>query len=217
MRKLDTDYWILYTIPMIKKISLIFFLLTVGFLLFATCSQALELQSPRFKIEMDEVDIDAKKETDTVVYTVQSLFGPEGYREFKKYGYTINKRSEQALTFSLSQSLIVFTDVNNGKLIQDQTGFSTSATDQQTADVKLIQEYPLKNFSGDTLILKYSDRYGGYFRQPPNQNTGAPPVSVYSAKSTGSGKLIFNIDTPPHNIEGTFETIINFIATPGYE
>ena len=120
------------------------------------------------------------------------------------------------MVLSLSNSLINFPDLAPNQTHKQEVTLSASTVDNKGFKVSLIQEYPLKNFSGDTIELKYSIFGENIFRSLPNENKGESPTVILNEKDQGSKKINFNIKSPVQGLEGTYETIINFIATPDY-
>ncbi|OGK26486.1 hypothetical protein A3D76_02110 [Candidatus Roizmanbacteria bacterium RIFCSPHIGHO2_02_FULL_37_9b] len=201
---------------MLKKILLFFLILAANHFLLATNSYALELRSPRFKIEVEKLDIDAIKNVQTI-YTIQTQYGSWAYTEFKSEGYVIShEESIKPLTFSLSETLINFADLAKKQIHKEDMVLSASTENSQKISIGLIQEYRLKNFSGETLDLHYSLSGENIFRPLPDQNTGQFPTIILSDTTQGSRKISFKLDTLPHQPEGTYETVVNFIATPDY-
>jgi len=196
---------------MLKQI--IVFLLASYFLLLTTNSYALELRSPRFKLEVEKTDIDVTKDK-SVVYTIQSLYGAQAFEQFKSKGYVITKQEPEInLTFSLSPTVVNFSGLNPGQSQKQEVILSGSTSEEQDFSVSLIQEYLLKNLSGETIDLVYS-LDNAYFRPLPNQNNGDFPSLIMAKK--GKTKISFKLNPRPNQPEGTYETIVDFISIPTY-
>src|SRR3989344_3981007 len=158
---------------MLKQI-IIFLLLTTNYLLLTTSSSALELRSPRFRLELEKTDIDVTKNK-SVVYTIQSLYGSQVFEQFKSKGYVITKQEpDKNLTFSLSPTVVNFSALISGQSQKQEVILSGLTPDEQDFSVSLIQEYLLKNLSGETIDLAYSLE-SSPFRPLPNQNNGDFP------------------------------------------
>ena len=71
---------------MLKQIIFFLLLYTLYFILY-TNSYALQLQSPRFKIEVDRLDIDVKKEKD--LYTLENIYDKKSFEQFQSNGYLL--------------------------------------------------------------------------------------------------------------------------------
>src|SRR3989338_1469590 len=201
---------------MLKQIWIIFFLLTTNYFLLTTYSHALELRSPRFKLELEKADIDVIKDK-SVVYTIKSLHGAQAFERFKSKGYVItNQDTDKSMTFSLSQSVINFTGLTPDQSQKGEITLSGSIPNEQDFSVSLIQEYLLKNLSGETIDLVYSlDNI--YFRPLPNQNNGDFPSLIMAKKvksPDGKTKIFFKLNPRPNQPEGTYETIVDFVAIP---
>lgn len=194
-----------------------FLMLTSNFLLLTSISFALELQSPRFKLEIGKPDIDVKNDK-SIIYTIETLYGAHAFDQFKSNGYTIKtERSDKELIFSISQSLISLANISADKL-KAEMELTVSTPSDLDYNISLIQEYPLKNFSGETIGLDYS-LDNSYFQPMPNQNLGDFPAVIMLTKGksfSGQAKIDFTLNPSPHQSEGTYETIIYFIAIPGY-
>lgn len=202
---------------MFKKISFTIFLFTFTYSLQPTYLYAIDIESPRFKIEINELNINSEKEKEPAIYTIQSLYGPEIFEQFKSQGYAIPEQEfDKPLVFSLSNSLINFSNLASNQILQEKVTFSISSLENPDFKVNLIQEYPLKNFSGGLMDLDYSLGNEDIFRPLPNQNTGESATLILQGKKQDSGRLTFKLNPPSHDLEGTYETVINYIATPGY-
>ena len=201
---------------MLKKISLLFFFLINSLFYLASPSYSVEIQSPRFKIDMDRIDIDSEKELEPAIYTIQSLYGSSGFKEFNSQGYLItHPESDLPLQVSLSNSLINFTALTSKQKIEELIAVSTSIREDKEFNISLIQEYPFKNFSGDTVDLDYSYQDEDLFRPLPNQNKGGLPVIIIGENQVSNPTMLaFRLNSNPNTTEGTYETILNFIATP---
>lgn len=190
---------------MLKKF-IIFFLLTANYFLLTVNSHALELQSPRFKLDVEKLDIDVKPDRPTA-YTIRSLYGEKALEGFKSGGVVIISRGlDGAFHFSLSQSLI-----NSPR----EADLTVSTFGNLDYSISLIQEYPLKNFSGETIDLDFS-LDNTHFRPIPNQNTGEFPATILTNNSEGQIKITFKLNPSPDQPEGTYETVLDFLAIPGY-
>jgi len=201
---------------MLKKISLIFFLLATNYLLLTTYSYALELNSPRFKLDIEKPDIDLNK-AKSVVYTIQSLQGEEAFKRFKSNGYIIKSYGpEKDLIFSVSQSIINLGEISPGRSAEEDVVLSVSTSNELDYAVNLIQEYPLKNFSGETLDLNYSLSGDNLTRSLPNQNEGDLPRVIMTKSSNQPVKVTFKLNPAPSQSAGTYETVVDFVAIPGY-
>lgn len=190
------------------KFEVIIILLVFYFLLLSSNSHALQLQSPRFKIEVNQVDTDFKKEKD--LYTLENVYDKKSFEQFQSDGYLLKTfGNDQGLIFSLSQSLLTF-----------PSGEKTiSVSGPQNADyfINLIQEYPVKNMSGQTLDLYYSLSDQDNFRPLPGQNEDNQPALILSGLNNEThAKIAFQLNPISAQLEGTYETIVDFIATPGY-
>lgn len=208
---------ILVILFFMRMILLIFFLASIIYLLTAN-SLALELSSPRFKIEVEKPNIDISKDK-LIVYTIQSLQGPQAFAKFKAKSYLLNSfGQDKDLIFSLYPSVINFADRAKNQTSQEEMELSVSTSEELDYWVNFIQEYPLKNLSGETIDLTYS-LDSSHFRPLPNQNSGDSP-GVILTKSAGSSegktKIIFKLDPQPDKPEGTYETIVDFVAIPSY-
>ena len=193
----------------------LFFLLflTTNYFLLATNVVALKLSSPRFKLEIDNLNIDVA-ENKPVIYTISSLQSERALKQFKAKGFAVNiHQSEEDLILSLSQSIINFDNVSPGQSSTEDITLSVLTSKEQDFHVTLIQEYPLKNLSGETMDLNFS-LDNSYFRPLPNQNSGDFPTLVLTKK--GKGRIFFKINPPPNQSAGTYETIVHFVAIPGY-
>ena len=197
---------------MLKQI-IIFLLLTTNYLLLTTSSSALELRSPRFRLELEKADIDVSKDK-SVVYTIQSLYGSQAFEQFKSKGYVlVNQDPDKNLTFSLSESVINFSGLTPNRSQKGEITLSGSTSDEQDFSVSLIQEYLLKNLSGETIDLAYSLE-SSPFRPLPNQNNDDFPSLIMTNKS--KTKISFKLNPRPNQPEGTYETIVDFVAIPNY-
>ena len=195
-----------------KNIFFLLFLTASSFLL-TTNVVALEFQSPRFKLEIDNLNIDVA-ESKPVIYTISSLQGERALKQFKAKGFAVNiPKSEEDLILSLSQSIINFDDVSPGRTLTEGINLSVLTSKEQDFHVTMIQEYPLKNLSGETMDLNFS-LDDSYFRPLPNQNSGDFPTLVLTKK--GKGRIFFKINPPLNQSEGTYETIVQFVAIPNY-
>ncbi|MBI4225503.1 hypothetical protein HY612_00125 [Candidatus Roizmanbacteria bacterium] len=238
---------------MLKKI-IISVILTSYFLLLTSNSIALELQSPRFKLDVENLDLDVKEDK-LIVYTIQNLQGVQAFMQFKSKGYAITTNgSDKDMIFSLSQSIVNLGEISPGQSRQGELILSLSTANELDYFVTLIQEYPLKNFSGQTIPATSCDgggiicslskaspwtsqsAYGfgyslsgvnvdsdfinnTYFRSMPNQNNGDSPTVIMAKKGKSSdaeAKITFKLNPPPSQPAGTYETIIDFVAIPGY-
>ena len=195
-----------------------FFLLYTLYFILYTNSYALELTSPRFKLEAEPPNIDVSKDK-LIVYTIQSLQGPQAFKQFKAKGYLLNSQGlDKELTFSLSPSVIYFADRVKNQTSKEEMTLSVSRPAELDFWVSFIQEYPLKKLSGETLDLTYSLDSSPY-RPLPNQNKGDSPALVLTKSagdSEGKTKVIFQLASQPNKPEGTYETIIDFVAIPNY-
>ena len=192
---------------MLKQIIFFLLLYTLYFILY-TNSYALQLQSPRFKIEVDRLDIDVKKEKD--LYTLENIYDKKSFEQFQSNGYLLKTfGKDKELIFSLSQSILAFPG-------GEQT-ISVSGPPNADYFINLIQEYPLKNMSGQTLDLYYSLSDTDNFRPLPNQNEDNQPTLILSGFNNETRtKIAFQLNPISTQTEGTYETIVDFIATAGY-
>lgn len=201
---------------MLKKISLIFFLLYTLYFILYTNSNALELQSPRFKLEVEKPDIDAKKNR-SAIYTLETLHGSQALKEFKSNGYMIKSHgSDKDLIFSVSQSIVNLGEISPGRRAKGDLSLSLSTSNELNYRVSMIQEYPLKNSAGETIQLDYTLAGEKGLRPLPNQNKGDFPTVVMTKSSNQPVKVTFSINPPPSQPAGTYESIIDFVAIPGY-
>ena len=200
-----------------RKVILIFFLTSIFYLLISH-SHALELSSPRFRLEAEPPNIDVSKDK-LIVYTIQSLQGPQALKQFKAKGYLLNSQGpDKDLIFSLSPSVIYFADRAKNQTSKEEMALSVSRPAELDFWVSFIQEYPLKSLSGETIDLAYSLDSSSY-RPLPNQNKGHSPALVLTksaGSSEGKTKIIFKLDPQPNRPEGTYETIVDFVAIPNY-
>lgn len=206
----------LYTYFMLKKILFFLLLYTLYFILY-TYSYALELQSPRFQLDVEEIGIDIKK--DTSAHTIESLYDPEALKHFQNVGYFVkNYNIGESLDFSLSPSLITFSNLSSGQEQKEAITLSLPNQNLASYHLSLIQEYPLKSFSGETFALVYS-LDGSNFRPLPNQNKGDPAFAVdFKDKQSPDGllKIWFKPLPPSFPPDATFETIVDFMAIASY-
>ena len=204
---LSTVVSIQYTIIMLKQIIFFLLLYTLYFILY-TNSYALQLQSPRFKIEVDRLDIDVKKEKD--LYTLENIYDKKSFEQFQSNGYLLKTfGKDKELIFSLSQSILTFPGGEK----------TISVSGPQNADyfINLIQEYPVKSMSGQTLDLYYSASDQDNFRPLPDQNENNQPALILSGfYNKTHAKIAFRLNPVSTQLEGTYETIVDFIATAGY-
>src|SRR3989344_2077979 len=201
---------------MLKQIWIIFFLLTTNYILLAISSYALELRSPRINIEVKKADIDGtvKNPTD---YTIQSLESTQAFKKFISTGYLIiTKNPSKDFSISLSPSLLSLSDISAAQSSKSDLTFSITLSDRLEHSLYLIQEYPLKNLAGDTIDLSYSLSSESRTRSLPNQNKGNLPTIILTKPSTKPIQISFNLNPPPTQPVGTYETIIDFVAIPSY-
>ena len=200
---------------MLKQI-IIFLLLTTNYLLLATYSSALELRSSRINIEVEKADIDGavKNPSD---YTIQSLETAQAFKKFITTGYFIStKNPSKVFSISLSPSLLSLSDISTAQSNKSDLTFSITLSDRLEHSLYLIQEYPLKNLAGDTIDLSYSLSSESRTRSLPNQNKGNLPTIILTKPSTKPIQISFNLNPPPTQPVGTYETIIDFVAIPSY-
>ncbi|MBI4009392.1 hypothetical protein HY357_04100 [Candidatus Roizmanbacteria bacterium] len=198
---------------MAKKILtylVLFLILTINYELLTTHIQAIELESPRFRLELEKLDININKGK-TKTYSLASIFGREASNEFLKNGAVAITASSKSISVLISESLIDL--AKNQELSLKLEGHS-----DQDSTLSLIQEYLLKNSSGETIDIKYS-LVGKDLRSLPNQNKGDFPTMILNKtrkKTYSEAEIIFRLDSSTPKKTGTYETTVNFIATSGY-
>lgn len=166
---------------------------------------AVELQSPRFKLEIENLKVDLEKETSST-YSLEQTLGTQAFNEYKTKGYAIKSETlDKTFTFSLSQSLVN---------LNEAADFSVNSNRDYQVD--LIQEYALKSNAGEIIAkapLEYS--LASDFRPLPNQNKGDLPVLIL-LKDTNKAKIRYKLNASAAKPEGTYETIVDFTALPSY-
>ena len=186
------------------------------FFFFAVSSFALELQSPRFRIEVGDVEIDKQAEKE-VVYTIETLFGQGSLSKFNAQGFLVKKpQPNEGLEFTLSPTLLTIHPPFSAASQNQAIAISVTTQNQSGFFLNFIQEYKLKNLSGQTLDLNYGLTKDGPFYTLPNQNSGDSPTVLNDDNPNQPGSIYFRLIPPTHLQEGTFETILNFIIVPDY-
>lgn len=140
---------------MFKKIIIyvaLVFLLSTSYYPLTTNSHALELQSPRYQMEVQEIDLNLKQQSS--FYTIESRFGHNWQDFFEVQGYIV-KRAPNSLEVGLSQNLIQLGEIKPTKGSTNTTSLSLLASPQKGYQAYIIQLYPLKNAKGD--IISASD------------------------------------------------------------
>lgn len=192
---------------MIKKLIFIFFLLLFS----SSRVDALELQSPLYKIETDKVNVDIQQSIQTS-YALKSVLGEKAFTDFENKGYFIDNLNEKnSIKFTVSNSLINLNP--SGK-----TDLSVYTDNGLPYQLIMTEEYPLKNSAGDTLSeLNYRVGTNKVWFNLPNQNIGASPIVLISSDGSDQTKnlsLNFNLNETGRS-EGTFESVLDLILTPG--
>lgn len=201
---------------MLKKIFIFVFLLAANYLLLTTYSYALELESPRFKLDVEKpnIDIDKKK---SIIYTIESLQGGQAFKRFKSNDYVIKSRaSDDDFIFSLSPSVVDLGEVSPGRNATGEIILSVTSQNDLDYSINFIQEYPLKNLSGDTIPLDFQLEGEKSYRSAPNQNNGGPSTVIMTKNSIQPVKVFFKLNAAPSQTAGTYETIVDFMALPEY-
>lgn len=213
-----------YTFSMCKKnlLIIIFFLTTNYYLstslktsLLATRSLALELHSPRFKLEVEKLNVNVKKEQASI-YTLGQTLGKDAFNEFKTNGYTIKTgKSDKNFSFSISDSLLILGEVSQGKTLPQIIDLTVDSDIDYQVD--LTQEYPLKSLAGEIISgSEFVFSLDSKFRAFPNQNKGDIPAIIISNRRPSRTKIAFKLNIPPAKRAGTYETILDFTALPNY-
>jgi len=198
------------------KAAVIIFLLTTNYLLPTTYSYALELESPRFKLDVEKPNIDIDKKR-SIVYTIESLQGAQAFKRFKSNGYVIKSHgSEDDLIFLLSPSIVDLGEISPGRNTTGEITLSVTSLNDLDYNINLIQEYPFKNLSGDTIPLDFLLEGEKSYRSVPNQNNSDPSTVIMTKNSDQPVKIIFNINQAQYQTAGTYETVIDFVAIPSY-
>jgi hypothetical protein len=73
------------------------------------------------------------------------------------------------------------------------------------------------NMAGDDIPSDFINT--SYFRPFPDRNQNEPPVAIMASNNVGKNRqatLTFKANIPPTQAAGTYQTIINFIATPSF-
>ena len=73
------------------------------------------------------------------------------------------------------------------------------------------------NMAGDDIPSDFINN--SYFRPFPDRNQNEPPVTIMASNNVGRNRqatLTFKVNIPPTQAAGTYQTIINFIATPSF-
>ncbi len=231
----------------------IFIFLTTNYYLLTTTSHALELQSPQFKLDVGDMNIDSPT-SKSVSLTAESTLGKEAYAQFKEFGFSlITSEPSEDFTFGLSQSNINLGEIKGAKTLTGETSFTIKSPNPHRFDITMIQEYPLKNssdkeipptscnganqtcnksfakawtssssfglgysLSGKDIPLDFINSQ--YFRPLPSLEHNDLPVFLSSSqqKTNYQEKVSFKLKVPLDQPEGTYESLINFIAVPIY-
>lgn len=200
---------------MLVKIFFLICSLAITYSLEPTTSYAIDLQSPRFKIESGSIDMNEEISEEAVVYTIESIYGPAEYNEFQSKGLYIKPQlTNDSISLSLSQSLINLTNQPDKKSAVEKIELSSPTDSLHNNKISVLQEYPLKNFTGETLGLEFSEGETSIFRRLPNQNTGDKPAQIFETNLEKTNTIFFRLNSSPNNIEGTYETVVNFIISP---
>lgn len=196
---------------MLKKIPLLFFLLYTLYFILYTHSYAIEFQSPRFKFDLNQIEVNNEKKDDQATYTIENLFASQNFKEFNSNGFTIFQSSpDSGINLTLSNSLLTVTDLSNS--LKNKVILS-SATDQElNTKVTFLQESPLKSFNGDTIKLTYSLSSSDVYRPLPEINPGL----IISGTDHRSIDLYFKLEAPQQSIDQTYDAIVNFTAVNEY-
>ncbi len=198
---------------MLKKNLLAYLIIVTCYMFHVTSASAIELNSPRFKIELNEINIQPKVNIETI-YTLNSIFGNKGMDNFRKYGYTFAEPADaDTINFSLSQSLTTFIASGNNRQI-DKTDYSISRVNGGKFSASLLQEYPLINSSGEEIELQYSLNDDTFFRSLPKEDSKQSATMLLSGKEKSEGEINFRLITSADREEGTYDTVLNFIVSP---
>ena len=182
-------------------------------MLYVTSAYAIELESPRFKIELKNLDINPK-ETKETIYNLDSLFGNNAQNDFNTSSFISNQSDlNDELSFDLSPSLINFNQLTSTALITPME-FTANRNNNLGLSVSLIQESPSKSLSGETIGVNYSLNGETKFRRLPSQNAGENQTLIAEGGEKISQKLFFAVDKKAERFEGTYDTVINFIVKP---
>lgn len=133
---------------MFKKIIIyvaLVFLLSTSYYLLTTNSHALELQSPRYQLEIENIDINVKEKP--AFYTLGTRFGQNWSDLFNTQGYLI-KKGVKTIVVDLSQNLIDLDELKSGKEARAGTTISILQSPDKGYQISLIQLYLLKNSNG---------------------------------------------------------------------
>ncbi len=203
-----------------KKILTLLFLSTLYFLL-STKIIALDLQSPLYHLQTEQTGIDLQQGTQQTTYLIKSTLGEKAYEDFQGRGYFVQTTNqEEPLRQSVSQSLINLGDIAKNVDLTGKTDLSVFSGTDQIYQLSLTEEYSLKNTAGDTLSnLKYNLPTSQNWLNIPNQNAGAPSAALLTNLGNVGGQDIsinFKLNSPGSQSEGTYETILDFVLTPGY-
>jgi len=246
-----------YLVFSIKIIFLAFFLYTLYFILY-TDVQAVDMESPRFRIESANTSSAAGNKSSTN-YKLSDTIGQLAAGKFSSTGYVVKAgfqylRSVIPFRFSISDinvSLGTLTPNTPSTATTVLTVYSGAAGQYQ---VTAIEEGQLKtlsgkaipdtscngdaetctesvaktwnsntaygfgyNMSGDDIPADFST--SSHYRPFPNQFTPESPTVVMSSVNVGKNHqatMTFKANISQIQEAGSYQTIINFVATPSY-
>ena len=132
---------------MFKHFTVFLLLPLISFLL-STSSHGADLQSPRYRMEVSDIDINLKQQLS--FYTIESRFGPNWQDFYELQGYIV-KSPPDSLKVSLSQNLINLGEIKPTKGFINATSLTLLESPKKGYQAYIIQLYPLKNAKGDII------------------------------------------------------------------
>lgn len=175
---------------------------------------AVELESPRFRLDVDKVDFKVKKPS-SGNYSLATRFGKTALKQLQSDGYIVKKLNPVGeISLGVDPSLVTFDQMTKYAKID------LTASSYNVYYISLIQEYALKNNSGETAQDAINYYKEGKFLVIPNRNKGKLAAGLLFGNSSANSKnyeIKLKLIADSSQLQGqTYETIINFIMLPGY-
>ncbi len=240
-------------------IFLVFFTCLVCFLLNAVPLDAVNMQSPLYRIQFGNINIGADNLSSEGA-KLSITMGQLAAEEFETNGYIIKAgfqyiHSIIPFTFSVSNTNINLGTLTPNMPSTDSTTLTVSFGGAGRYSVTAIEEHALQlqsglykiddtvcdgggntcyeglakpwtsnnaygfgyNMSGDDVPSDFVN--ATYFRPFADKSQGESPVVVMESDNVGKRRqatATFKVNVSPVQAAGTYQTVINFVATPSY-
>ncbi|MCL4363713.1 hypothetical protein M1328_00570 [Patescibacteria group bacterium] len=245
---------------MIRSFVILVVVLSFGICVFkfTKSADALDMQSPRFRIDSGNVNT-AAGDKSSASYKLSDTIGQLAAGQFSSTGYVVKAgfqyiHSIIPFQFSISNINIPLGVLTPNTPSTATTNLTVSFGGAGQYQVTAIEENQLKTLSGNAIpdtscdgglqtcststaaVWSSTSAYGfgynmigndipadftnsTYFRPFPNLSLSASPAVVMSSINVGKNRqstMTFKANVSPIQPAGSYQTIINFVATPSF-